>query len=115
MSAPIVFFDIAGPDDASLRAFYEKVFDWPCGEAVTFAPGNSPKLDGTIRKDPAEKVLYIGVGDVSQALKDIVDAGGTVDVDRYEVAGVAVLGLFKDPAGNRMGLVEMLGDTPKIP
>jgi hypothetical protein len=26
-----------------------------------------------------------------------------------------VLGLFNDPAGNRLGLVEMDGDTPKIP
>jgi hypothetical protein len=26
-----------------------------------------------------------------------------------------ILGLFRDPAGNPMGLVEMAGDTRKVP
>ena len=26
-----------------------------------------------------------------------------------------ILALFKDPAGNRMGLVELDGDKPKVP
>ena len=34
---------------------------------------------------------------------------------RFEVPGVVVLGLFKDPAGNPLGLVEMDGDVPKVP
>jgi len=115
MSAPIVFFDIAGPDEAALRVFYEKVFDWPCGKPGNFAPGNMPLLDAAIRQDPAEKVLYIGVPDVAKALSDIEDAGGKTDVPRFEVPGVVVIGLFLDPAGNRMGLVEMEGDSPVIP
>jgi len=28
MAAPIVFFDIAGPDLAAQRDFYAQVFDW---------------------------------------------------------------------------------------
>ena len=115
MPAPIVFFDIAGPDSAALSAFYEKVFDWPCGTPGTFAPGNAPNLDGFIREDPSDKVLYIGVPNVTATLEQIVAAGGTIDVPRFETPGVAVLGLFKDPAGNRMGLVEMQGDMPVIP
>ncbi|MEM7329097.1 MAG: hypothetical protein AAF437_10175 [Pseudomonadota bacterium] len=115
MSAPIVFFDIAGPDDAALRAFYQTVFDWPCGTPVTFAPGNAANLDMTIRKDPAEKLFYIGVPDVTAALADIEAAGGKTDVPRFEVPGMVVLGLFFDPAGNRMGLVEMQGNSPTIP
>ncbi|MEO1187774.1 MAG: VOC family protein [Pseudomonadota bacterium] len=115
MTAPIVFFDIAGPDEAGLRAFYQSVFDWPAGEGATFAPGNAANLDMTIRKDPAEKLLYIGVPDVTEALAKIEAAGGKTDVPRFEVPGTVVLGLFFDPAGNRMGLVEMNGDTPVIP
>ena len=115
MSAPIVFFDIAGPDEGALRSFYEKVFDWPCGQPGNFTPGNAPMLDGTIRQDPAEKVLYIGVPDVAATLEQVVAEGGAVDVPRFEVPGMVVLGLFKDPAGNRMGLVEMDGDTPVVP
>lgn len=41
--------------------------------------------------------------------------GGSVDTPRFEVPGVVVLGLFKDPAGNEMGLVEMEGDKPRVP
>lgn len=115
MSAPIVFFDLAGPDEPALRAFYETVFDWPCGKPGNFAPGNAPNLEGTIRQDPAEKVLYIGVADISATEAAIVEAGGSIDVPRFEVPGMVVLGLFKDPAGNRMGLVEMDGDTPVVP
>lgn len=29
MVTPIVFFDLAGPDEAALRVFYRDVFDWP--------------------------------------------------------------------------------------
>lgn len=115
MSAPIVFFDIAGPDEAALRSFYETVFDWPCGNPGTFAPGNAANLDAMIRQDPAEKVLYIGVPDVTATLRAVEQAGGKIDVPRFETPGVVVLGLFLDPAGNRMGLVEMDGDSPRIP
>lgn len=115
MSAPIVFFDIAGPDSGALSAFYEKVFAWPCGTPGTFTPGNAPNLDGFIREDPSDKVIYIGVPDVSATLDQIVAEGGTIDVPRFESPGVAVIGLFKDPAGNRMGLIEMQGDSPIIP
>ncbi|MEL7033540.1 MAG: VOC family protein [Pseudomonadota bacterium] len=115
MAAPIVFLDLAGPDEDGLRAFYESVFDWPTGQAATFAPGNAANLDMTIRKDPAEKLFYIGVPDVTAALEKIEAAGGKIDVPRFEVPGTVVLGLFFDPAGNRMGLVEMDGDTPVIP
>jgi len=115
MSAPIVFFDIAGPDEGALRSFYESIFKWPCGKPGNFVPGNLPNLDAAIRQDPSEKVLYIGVPDVTATLQEIVLAGGSVDVPRFEVEGVVVLGLFKDPAGNRMGLVEMSEDKPVIP
>jgi hypothetical protein len=41
--------------------------------------------------------------------------GGTIEAGRFAVPGVVVLGLFRDPAGNAMGLVEMDGDRAKIP
>lgn len=115
MSRPIVFFDIAGSDDQSLRDFYAQVFDWPCDAPGNFSPGNAEPLEGSFRKDPKEVVLYIGVEDVTATLQAISEAGGKIDVPRFEVPGVVVLGLFFDPAGNHMGLVEMVGDKPKVP
>jgi predicted enzyme related to lactoylglutathione lyase len=115
--APIVYFDIAGPPDVKQAAFYEKVFGWNAGPGGVIAvPVTGPRLPGTLRADPAGKVIYIGVPDIASTLKEIVDAGGKVVQPRFEVKGVVILGLFKDPAGNIMGLVELAQDgKPKIP
>jgi predicted enzyme related to lactoylglutathione lyase len=115
MTKPIVFFDIAGPDDAELMTFYSSVFDWEPDQTGQFNIPVVTPIQGTIRKDPAEKRIYVGVRDVAESLVEIENAGGTVDVPRFEVPGVVVLGLFKDPAGNPMGLVEMDGETHRIP
>ncbi|MEM7276797.1 MAG: hypothetical protein AAF385_01625 [Pseudomonadota bacterium] len=112
---PIVYIDIAGPDDKALSEFYATVFDWSANEAGQFsAPVTSP-IDCAFRKDPAEKRVYLGVADVAACLTQIEQSGGSIDAPRFEVPGVVVLGLFRDPAGNPMGLVEMDGDEPRIP
>ena len=115
MSQPIVFFDIAGPDDVDLRNFYSKMFGWTTDESGQFQVTVSSPIDAAIRKDPAEKRLYVGVPDITSALDRIEAAGGSIDVPRFEVPGVVVLGLFRDPAGNPMGLVEMDGSAPVVP
>src|ERR1700759_4499371 len=104
--APIVFFDVAGPDAAKLHTFYSTVFGWNIDAKNGI---KTPKLDGTIRQDPPEKIIYIGVPDINAALAQITAAGGTVDTPRMVIPNVVTFALFKDPAGNRMGLVE----TPK--
>jgi predicted enzyme related to lactoylglutathione lyase len=115
-AAPIVFFDIAGPDLEKQRAFFRDVFEWesaPTGHVS--APVQAGQLGGFLRTDPADVLLYFGVPDVTASLAKVAAAGGTVAVPRFEVKGVVVLGLFNDPAGNRLGLVEMDGDKPRIP
>ena len=60
-------------------------------------------IQGSIRKDPEEKRIYVGVPDVTACLALIEQSGGSIDVPRFEVPDVVVLGLFRDPAGNPMG------------
>lgn len=119
MPAPIVFFDIAGPDMAAQTAFYATVFGWPVApDGAVTVQVNGPAagtLMGTLRGDPAEKVIYIGVEDVAAALEQVVANGGAVVAPRFEVPGVVVLGLFTDPAGNRMGLVEIKDGAAVVP
>ena len=115
MAYPIVFFDIAGPDDESLKRFYSSVFEWEIDHAGQLSVPAATPIKGGIRKDPNEKRIYLGVPDVKAFLSLIEKSGGTVDVPRFEVPGVVILGLFQDPAGNPMGLVEMDGDSPRIP
>jgi len=113
--APIVFFDIAGPDAAKLRAFYDGVFGWRIGSSNLIGPDSTGSLAGTLRQDPAQKILYLGVPDIAAALRSVAAGGGTVIQPRFAVPGVAVLGLFADPAGNPMGLVEMKDGKPVVP
>ncbi len=116
MPAPIVFFDIAGPDGSKQAAFYKDVFGWETGPGSTLSvPIAGPVLAGALRSDPANKIIYLGVDDVTESLAQVVAHGGKVVQPRFEVKGVAVLGLFTDPAGNSMGLVELQGGKPKIP
>ena len=115
MMAPVVFFDIAGPDAGRLRQFYGEVFGWGGAPGGNFSTPVVSPLPATFRQDPAEKILYIGVDDIAATLQQVVAGGGTIDVPRFEVPHVAVLGLFRDPAGNRMGLVEMRAGKPIVP
>jgi predicted enzyme related to lactoylglutathione lyase len=115
MTAPIVFFDIAGPDIEALRSFYSRLFGWDIGGDGRFAVSVVSPLGATLRKDPAEKMFYVGVPDVKAKLAEVSHHGGTVLAERFEVPGTVVLGILTDPAGNRIGLVEMDGDRVKVP
>lgn len=115
MTFPVVFIDFAGPDDKDLARFYSSVFHWDIDGQGKFIASVSSAVQCAIRRDPAEKRIYIGVPDVAAHLSLIEKEGGAVDAPRFEVSGVVVLGLFRDPAGNPMGLVEMDGDSPRIP
>jgi predicted enzyme related to lactoylglutathione lyase len=113
--APIVFFDIAGPDGSRLQRFYADVFGWRVASDGAFTATVTAPLPGTIRQDPAETVIYFGVPDVTAALTKVQANGGTIQAPRFEVPGRVILGLFKDPAGNRVGLVEMENGKAKVP
>jgi predicted enzyme related to lactoylglutathione lyase len=115
MPAPIVFFDIAGPDMARQAAFYRTVFDWDVGTDGRFSAPVTAPLGATLRQDPRDKIIYVGVDDVTATLTKIAANGGSIIQPRFEVKGVVVIGLFTDPAGNSMGLVELKDGKPKIP
>ena len=113
--APIVFFDIAAPDSPKLQAFYADVFGWKATPAGTFSAPVTRPLQATFRKDPAEIVIYVGVADITATLAKVMAAGGSVVFPRFVVPGRVVLGMFTDPAGNKVGLVEMDNGKPKVP
>jgi len=101
--APIVFFDIAGPDAATLGEFYAGNFGWSIDANNLIKAGT---LDGALRQDPAEKIVYIGVPDLDAAISKVNATGGNVVTPKIPIpTGTFVL--FIDPAGNRMGLVQL--------
>lgn len=116
MPAPIVFFDIAGPDLAGQRMFYEAVLGLRTDASGRFeAPAVAPSIPALLRTDPRETVIYFGVDDIDATLHKVIANGGKVHAPRFAVPGVAILGLFIDPAGNRVGLVEIKGGQPVVP
>ena len=126
-AAPIVFLDVSGPDLAKLAAFYKAVFDWDIGagrfptEKSLKLPVVSP-LPGSLLKESAhgdepghETMIFLGVEDVTATLEKVLANGGAVVRPRAAVPGVVILAIFTDPAGNRLGLVEMENGKAKIP
>lgn len=120
--APIVFFDIAGPDLASQTAFYKAIFGWDAGPTGGLTVPSVSPLPGNLRVEPpsqgpiAERVLYVGVPDINATLEAVKAHGGQVVFGRTVAPGVVILALFKDPAGNRMGLVELdAAGKPTVP
>ena len=114
MSVPIVSLDIAGPDEEALRAFYSGLCGWDLQAPVSQVSVHTP-LSVAIRQDPAEKRVYLGVDDVAQMLERVESLGGSVDQPRFEVPGAVILGLFRDPAGNAMGFIELKNGVLKVP
>jgi predicted enzyme related to lactoylglutathione lyase len=118
--APLVFFDIAGPNLPAQRTFYERVLGWKPGPVVGQAsnvtvPAPAPVLGGTLRADAADAVLYFGVSDVTAALARVEANGGRIHAPRFAVPGVVILGLFRDPAGNLLGFVETKDGKAIVP
>ena len=113
--APVVFFSIFGPDGEQLQRFYTGLFEWkipPNGDLTTAV---SSPLPANIGKGEAETLIYVGVDDINATLAKVKERGGTIRYPRFEVPGRVVLALFKDPAGNSVGLVEMENGKAKIP
>ena len=113
--APVVFFSIFGPEGEQLQRFYAGLFEWkiaPGGDVMTAV---SSPLPATIGKGEAETIVYVGVDDITATLAKVKERGGTVRFPRFEVPGRVVLAVFKDPAGNSVGLVEMENGKAKVP
>jgi predicted enzyme related to lactoylglutathione lyase len=113
--APVVFFSIFGPEGEQLQRFYADLFEWtiaPSGDLTTVV---SSPLPATIGKGMAETIVYVGVDDITATLAKVKERGGSVRYPRFEVPGRVILAVFKDSAGNSVGLVKMENGKAKIP
>jgi predicted enzyme related to lactoylglutathione lyase len=66
-----------------------------------------PGIDGGIgTSEPGDDFVtfYVQVPDVAAALEHVVELGAEVELPVTET-GQVVLAMFRDPAGNRVGLV----------
>jgi predicted enzyme related to lactoylglutathione lyase len=116
MGNPIVHFEIMGADGKELADFYRSVFEWNpiptegfdgywtmTGEDVGGTGGAVGKGGDEM---PTYVALYLGVDSIDEHLPRIEAAGGTTVVPKTVLPGVVTFAMFRDPAGNVMGLAE---------
>lgn len=112
---PIVHWEIMGRDGDAVAAFYRTVFDWApqAWEGVDGYHGVDAEhagVGGAVGKGsetmPAYVTVYVGVDDIDEHLGKIEGAGGATVVARTVIPGVVAYAMFRDPAGNVIGLAE---------
>jgi predicted enzyme related to lactoylglutathione lyase len=121
MGQPVVHFEVVGKDGDKLQAYYAELFGW---NIVSDNPMNYGMVDGkdnkTISGDTGigggvgqgpdgydgHVTFYVAVPDVEEALQKAESLGGTRVMGPEEIMGMVVLGQFKDPEGNLVGVVK---------
>ena len=119
MGQPVVHFEIMGRDGAALRTFYSDLFEWeidatnPMDYGVVGREGNvNPDgvgIGGGIGQAPegydGHVTFYIEVPDVEAALAKAEGLGATRVMGPETVMEGIVVGLFTDPDGHMIGVV----------
>lgn len=121
---PVVHFEIlAGPDGdkKALQAFYRDTFKWDVdaertqGYGLVTPEDEDEGIGGGIdsAEDRAKVLIYIEVDDPTYYLQKAKAAGGEIVKDVTVMPGSVTYAIFRDPAGNEVGLVksEELDDT----
>lgn len=122
MGRPVVHFEIMGSDAEKLQRYYRDLFEWetgdsPPGYGLVPREGNTA-ADGTgigggigalEAGTPGYVTFYVAVPDVEAALVRAVELGGTRTYGPEEVMAGVVVGMFTDPEGHLVGVVEAEG------
>jgi len=115
----IVHWELMGPDGDKQRAFYSALFGWnlegvPGFEGYYMSAADETGIGGAVGQGnehmPAYQTIYVEVDSVDEHLGKAEANGGTIVAPRTVVPGTVTFGLFSDPGGNLVGLVE--AETP---
>jgi predicted enzyme related to lactoylglutathione lyase len=113
---PVVAFQINVRDREKQRAFYSAMFDWDITEregipVLAIPPGKGPPVEGVggtmVQTESPAVMLYVQVADLAASLKQAVELGGRVVLERLDVPNGPTIGQIADPEGNLLGLVQM--------
>jgi len=120
MGRPVVHFEVVGRDGGKLQSYYAELFDWNVNadnemryglvdrEENTNSEGIG--LGGGIGQGPDDYeghvTFYVEVPSVEDALAKAESLGGSRVMGPETIMGRMVLGQFKDPEGNVIGLIE---------
>ena len=122
MGQPVVHFEIVGNDIDKLKSFYSELAGWTYDEppeasqegvppyALVSRDGDERRIGGGIGSGPegyeGHVTFYIEVPDVGASLERAESLGGTRVMGPDSPVEGLTIGLFTDPEGHLIGLVE---------
>lgn len=120
---PVVHFEIVGKDPSALRGYFGALFGWefdtpsPVADEVSDADQygflelltgeDGSGIRGGIGGGPdrhPQALFYVGVPDVEAALRRAEELGGTRTMGPATSPNGLVVGQFRDPEGNLVGV-----------
>ena len=126
MPQPVVHFEIIGRDPAALRNYFGSLFGWEFdAPSPVAAEVSDPDQYGFLNLIKAEDgtgvrggigggpdrqpqaIFYVGVPDVEAALQRAEQLGGTRTLGPATSPNGLVVGHFRDPEGNLVGVAGM--------
>ena len=114
MAHPVMWFEVLGTDGGKLRQFYGDLFGWtfdviPQVDYGVATTGDGRGVMGGVgTTSPGARswvTFYTETPDVTASLAKASALGGKVIAPRTVVPG-AIIGIFEDPEGHVLGLVE---------
>jgi predicted enzyme related to lactoylglutathione lyase len=120
MGQPVVHFEVVGKDGTKLQNYYGELFGWemdadnPMNYGMVAREGNLGRdgvgIGGGVGQGPegygGHVTFYVAVPDVEEALQKAESLGGERIMGPEDIMGQVVLGQFKDPEGNMVGVVQ---------
>ncbi len=119
MGYPVVHFEITGTDGPKLHSYYSELFGWEIAAdnefnyGIVTREGNTSEdgvgIGGGIAQGPegypGHVTFYVAVPDVEEALAKAESLGGTRMMGPDEVMENLTIGLFTDPEGHVVGVM----------
>jgi predicted enzyme related to lactoylglutathione lyase len=120
MGQPVVHFEVTGKDGEALSSFFSQLFDWdidadnPMGYGIVDREKNLGAdgigIGGGIATGPegyaGHVTFYVQVPDVEASLAKAESLGGTRMMGPDEVMDGLTIGLFNDPEGHVIGVMQ---------
>ncbi|MGH7505188.1 MAG: VOC family protein [Longimicrobiales bacterium] len=116
MGKPVVHWEINARDASRLENFYHELFDWsvrsdaPIRFRHSIDTGSDEGIPGSLASSggswPSGALFYVQVDDVKQYLRRVEELGGSTLLPPTEVEGERTIGIFRDPEGVTVGLVQ---------
>ncbi|HMF96074.1 MAG TPA: hypothetical protein VKE96_17345 [Vicinamibacterales bacterium] len=114
MAHPVTWFEVLGNDGPKLQQFYSALFEWtfeviePIKYGMTNMRGERGIPGGVGQAIPGTRswtTFYVETADVTASLEKAQALGGRIVTPRMVLPDVT-LGVFEDPEGHVVGLVE---------